>query len=109
MLRVVEGFSSSRYQQRVWVRGEGPEVDDFDDSINNFFEGCDGILVDHQNFGLTEKQFTTLRKFSQDLEAFSDDHYWTPEYINNSEWIKIMSSAQNVLFIFNYQDFCKKE
>ena len=42
-LEIVEGISDKDYQGRVWIRGEGPECDDFDETVCNFFQDGDGI------------------------------------------------------------------
>lgn len=49
--QILEGFidiftrvASKEYQKRIWISGRGPEVDDFDDVVNDFFIECDPIL-----------------------------------------------------------------
>ena len=37
VLETVEHVSNKEYQKRVWIQGEGAEVDDFDETCCNFF------------------------------------------------------------------------
>jgi len=45
--QILEGFidiftrlASKNYQKKIWIKGEGPEVDDFDDTVCDFFGLC---------------------------------------------------------------------
>jgi hypothetical protein len=33
ILETIKGISDKEYQKRVWIRGEGTEVDDFDETL----------------------------------------------------------------------------
>ena len=50
----IAGMSDEEYKERVWVSAEGPECDDIDDTIYDFFDE-DYVLEKHQDFGVTEK------------------------------------------------------
>lgn len=43
-LRNISHISDKEYQKRVWIRGQGPECDDFDETVNYFFGEMDSIL-----------------------------------------------------------------
>jgi len=108
--QIVKGFvkiftriSNKEYQIRVWIEGKGPECDDFDDTVNDFFGECDSILENHKEFGITESQYELLVKFRDAFKAFSDDNYFPHEFIESPEWKKIMEMAKDVLKAFNYQ------
>lgn len=105
-LDIIEGISNKEYQKRVWIRGEGPEVDDFDETVCNFFQDGNGIIEDYKDFGLTEKQYHILVKFREAFEAFCDGPgltYYLPElFIDTPEWYKIVEMAKEVLKAFNY-------
>ncbi len=30
VIEIVSSIADKKYQKRIWIRGEGPEVDDFD-------------------------------------------------------------------------------
>ena len=102
-LDTIEGISNKEYQKRVWIRGEGPEVDNFDEAVCNFFQGGDIILEKNKSFSITDKQYQILKKFHDEFEAFSDKNNWPEDFINTPEWARIMEMAKEVLKAFNYQ------
>ncbi len=104
VLRKTERISDKEYQKRVWIRGEGPEVDDFDETCNYFFDTGRPILEDYKTYGLSATQYHILKKFSDELDIFCDEHSsWPPFFIDTPEWAKIMKRAKEVLEVFNYQ------
>lgn len=104
----IAGMSDKGYQERVWVRGEGSECDDIDDTICDFFDE-DYIIEKYQDFGITDKQYEALIKLRDKLRKFTDTYkvYFpeksTEKLINIPEWKKIMSLANEVLKAFGYQ------
>lgn len=107
---ILEGFidiftriSSLEYQKRVWVNGNGPEVDDFDDTVNDFFGECDSILENYKDFGIRKDQFESLIKFRDAFSAFSHKNDWPNEFIDSPEWKTITKMAQDILALFNYK------
>jgi hypothetical protein len=103
LLETIEGISDKEYQKRVWIRGEGPEVDDFDETVCHFFQEGDGVIEKYKEFGLTEQQYQVLNKFRDQFQAFSDENDFPQEFIETSEWKKIMNTATDVLKAFNYK------
>ena len=103
VLETIEGISSKEYQKRIWVRGEGPEVDDFDETCCNFFGDGDPLLENYKDFGITENQYQILKRFRDEFRAFSDENYWPQEFIDTPEWAKIIELAKNVLQAFNFK------
>lgn len=57
VLETIEGISDKEYQRRLWIRGEGPECDDFDETCCHFSNEGDGVLRDYKDFGITESQY----------------------------------------------------
>lgn len=102
-LRIIDHISDKEYQQRIWIRGEGPEVDDFDETVCHFSQLGDGILEDHVDFGLTECQYRLLENFRSKFEMFYREHDFPQEFINTPEWKKITDMAKEVLTAFNYR------
>ncbi len=98
----IKGISDVDYQKRVWIRGEGSECDDFDETVCYFFETVDSILNDYKDYEITEAQYHLLKKFRENFESFSDKNHWPPFFINTPEWAKIMKMAKDVLRAFNY-------
>ena len=56
VLETIEGISDKEYQKRVWIRGEGSQVDDFDETCCNFFGDGDPLIEHYKDFGITESQ-----------------------------------------------------
>jgi hypothetical protein len=101
-LETMEGISDKEYQKRIWIRGEGPECDDFDETCNYFFDIGDPILKKYKDYGLTIHQYRLLKKFRHKFSAFSDVHSYELEFIETPEWAKIMEMAKEVLKEFDY-------
>ena len=101
-LDVINDVSNKEYQKRVWIEGNGPECDDFDETTCYFFDMGDPILDDYKNFGITDEQYNILVKFRDEFEKFSRTHDLPQEFINSPEWEKIMKMAKEVLDAFNY-------
>lgn len=102
-LRNVSHISDKEYQKRVWIRGEGPEVDDFDETVCYFFDAGDPILENYKDFEVTEDQYNLLKKFRKQFKTFSKENDLPQEFIDTLEWKKIMNMAKNVLETFNYK------
>src|SRR5574342_110764 len=101
-IRNMDHISDKEYQKRVWIRGEGPEVDDFDETVCHFSQEGDGIIEKYKDFGLTEHQCQMLKKFRDQFKAFYDENDFPEEFIDTPEWAKIMDLAKDVLKAFNF-------
>jgi hypothetical protein len=109
--QIVEGFidiftriSSKEFQKRIWIKGEGPEEDGYDDTVCDFFLGCDSIIENYKDFGITESQCNLLSKFRDLFDKFvvESRHYLPEEFIDTPEWGEITDMAKEVLEAFNY-------
>ena len=85
-IRIIAHISDKEYQKRVWIEGNGPEWDDFDETACVFFHEGDSILEKYKDFGITENQHELLVKFHDAFRSFSDDNYFPHEFIESSEW-----------------------
>ena len=103
VLETIEGISDKEYQKRVWIKGEGTQVDDFDETCCNFFGDGDPLIERYKEFGITESQYQLLKGFRDEFRIFSDENNWPPEFIDTPEWEKIMNLAKEVLEVFHYQ------
>ncbi len=101
-LNNIHHISDKEYQKRVWIRGEGPECDDFDETVNYFFGEMDSILDEYKKFRITDSQYQILKKFRDKFRAFSDKHHYEPEFIDTPEWNEIVEMAKEVLRAFHY-------
>ena len=109
-LRMIWVLTEKEYQRKVWVRGEGAEVNDYndyDETVCYFFDDGDYILEKYRYFNITEKQYQILKAFRDEFEEFVDGpgrKYYLPEvFIDKPEWAKIMESAKEVLKAFDYK------
>jgi hypothetical protein len=112
--QILDGFidiftriASKEYQKRIWINGKGPEVDDFDDTVNDFFIECGSILDNYKDFGITDSQYQILKKFRDQFRTFSDENNWPHEFIETPEWEKVTERAKEVLKAFDYKKLRK--
>lgn len=106
-LRNIHGISDKEYQKRVWIRGEGPECDDFTETVCHFFDDGDPILKKYEDYNITKTQYSILKKFRNEFESFCDSPvrpYLPDEFISTPEWTTITEMAKEVLKAFNYQN-----
>ena len=98
LLKIIKNFSSKEYQNKAWIEGNGV---DFDENVCLFFDLGDPIINDFDSFSITKLQLRTLKKFREELEAFSDEHIWPGDFIDSPDWARIMNLAKEVLKAFN--------
>ena len=103
LLETIECVASREYQERVWMRGEGPEVADYDEVVCLFFGDVDGILNNREEFPMTEAQYKLLKYFRDEFCFFVDENDEPQDFIDTPEWARIMQLAQGVLKAFNYK------
>jgi len=102
LLSTIYDISDIEYQKRVWIRGEGPEVDDFEETINYFFDDTEFVCKDYKAYGVSENQYQLLIKFRDAFDTFRDDYHYPLDFIDTYEWKKIMSMAREVTEAFHY-------
>lgn len=100
---IVAHISDKEYQKRIWIRGEGPECDSFDETCCHFFHDGEGVLEKYKDFNITDAQYQSLKKFRDAFRVFSDENDFPEEFIDSPEWEKIMEMAKEVLKMFDYQ------
>ena len=109
IVRIVSHVSDKDYQRRIWIRGEGPECDDFDETCCNFFGDADPLLENYTDYGITNAQYQILKKFRDQFYEFSRDNDWPSYFIDTPEWTKITEMAKEVLNAFNYSKASPRE
>jgi hypothetical protein len=93
ILSVIRKFSDEEYQQRVWVREDGPEVDSIGESYCQIFDdfalegflahpSCDQVLSQDQVSDLNH-----LRKLLDEFEFDNED--LDSDLIKDPRWIEI--------------------
>ena len=93
-------IADQEYQERVWIRGEGPECEDFGEAVCSFFDMGDPVLDDYKNFGVTDSQYLLLKNFRDEFRSFCRGHYHPREFINDPEWKRIIDMAKEVVAKF---------
>lgn len=102
-------ISNESYQERVWIKNEGPECEEIDDAVCDFFDDGDPILDKYEDFGITENQYKALITLREQLDSFIDEYeIFSQEVpaahlIKLPEWKRIMSLAKDVLKAFDYK------
>jgi hypothetical protein len=108
--QIVEGFiaiftriSSKEFQKRIWIMGKGPEMDSFDDTVNEYSIECDSIIENYKYFGITESQCQILKKFRDKFKPFYRENDFPEDFIDTPEWNEITEMAKDVLKEFDYK------
>jgi hypothetical protein len=98
LVSVIRDLADESYQERVWVRGAGPEVDSMAEAICRFFDDYDvnGFLDAGSN--LSSKQRQSLMTLRDALDAFlkqgkADDR----RAIRQPKWHEIQDLAAEAL------------
>jgi hypothetical protein len=106
-LKHISCIADKEYQKRVWIYGEGPEVDSFDDTVCDFFTTCDSILENYKDFKVTDNQYKVLKSLRDQFRIFSDENNHPHEFIESPEWGEIIKIAKQVLQEFDYKKIRK--
>ncbi len=101
-LWIIHGISDKEYQRRVWIRGEGPECDSFDETCCGFFDDYNYVFENYKDYWITDVQYQVLEKLWVKFRAFSRKHDWPPDFIDTPEWDKVTLLAKEVLQAFSY-------
>ena len=111
--QIIEGFlqnifcaSNKEYQWRVWIKGEGPECDDFDEFMNYFSLEGEDIIKNYKNFNITDKQYHLAKKLWDEVDTFdasTERPYLPQDFIDTPEWTKITELAKDVLVAFDWK------
>ena len=62
-LRNISHISDKEYQRRIWIRGEGPECDDFDETCCRFFYDGASVFKNYKDFWITDSKYKILKRF----------------------------------------------
>jgi len=103
IVKTLEEFSSEEFQERVWLRGDGPQVSSYEEAVNRFFDDYDAdelINVQWRDAGLTHDERNKLVAFRETLEAFNKLLPKVPhpaEVLGNPGWPRVRAAARNAL------------
>jgi hypothetical protein len=96
-------ISDKEYQRRIWIHAEGPECGDFDEAVCRYSGSAESILEEYKKYGITETQFSILKKFDEEFRKFWIDNDLPQLFIDTFEWTMITLMAKQVLQAFGYQ------
>lgn len=100
LLRTVEFFSSKKLQEKKWIGGEGPDLDEM---VCIFFDIAHGVLKDYAQFGINDAQYKALQRFYEKLQPFPTGYLFSEEVWKAPGWDELMQLAKEVLVAFNYK------
>ena len=108
LIEALECLSDRSYQERVWIRGEGPEIDDYDEAVCEFSFVVDIINESYRDYGLTDIQHQALNNYKDKFDSFSHglalDLYLPINFIDTEEWDVIMNGAKELLQILHIDE-----
>ena len=100
LLEEIIGIADKEYQRRVWIRGEGPECDDFDEAVCRYSNAADSIFEECKECGISDVQLDLLKKFHKEFKKFWKENDLPQLFIDTPEWTKITLMAKEVLQAF---------
>jgi len=73
--------------------------------VCDFFDDCEPIIQNHQNYGISIKQYQILIELYDKFDQFMESHYpnFGKEFIDTPEWDHIVEMAKEVLKAFDYK------
>ena len=102
LLEEIISIADKDYQRRVWIRGEGPECDDFDEAVCRYSNAADSIFEEYIECGISDVQLDLLKKFHEEFKKFWKQNDLPQLFIDTPEWNKIVLMAKEVLQSFGY-------
>ena len=102
LLETIQWISDKDYQRRIWINAEGPECNDFGETVNMYSSDIDWIFQHYQQCTISEIQILILRKFHNKFKEFWQDNDWPASFIDTLEWNEIVEMAKEVLREFHY-------
>ena len=94
--QIVEPLGNPEYQERVWVRGEGPEISSYDEATMYFNEDCERIFENPEYYEGINKENIKLLQILYNMIAAFDEHIanTTSEYTTRAEHKMILSDPK---------------
>lgn len=100
----LKDMSDIDYQKRVWLRGEGPEVDSYCEFVNTFYPDIENVLENFDDFNLTEQQRIQIARLYNEFDKFKHTYYDEYEFIDSQEWKEIRELAAETLKVLCTKD-----
>ena len=105
-LETIFEISDKDFQERIWIKGLGPECSSFEEAICDFFDDLEPIFKNYKEFEITDAQYEKVIQLRDELQKYCDK---VPEIVNEEEilsdpaWDKIIEEAKEVLKTFDYK------
>ena len=106
ILGAIRDLSDADYQERVWVRGRGPEADSSTEAVCRLLDDYDlaGFLAEGgRQRWLSDDQLAALRAFEVALDKYlapDDDRIDDAVRIASPDWQELRKRAQRTLATF---------
>ena len=100
LVSVIRDLADASYQERVWVRGTGPEVDSMAEAICRFFDDydVDGFLAaSAARSMLSADQLESLTALRDALDAFKQGKAADAGAIRHPKWLEVQGLAAEAL------------
>lgn len=98
----IQCLASKSFQERVWLRGEGPEVSDYNEAILMYYSSIPKIeteALDRLRTAFNNEEIDVIMKFHRVLNVFIQKNGWElthKELMENQEWINVREEAKKV-------------
>lgn len=99
-------ISNQEFQERVWLKGLGPEYSDFDDAICDFFDNGEDIMINYKNYNISDNQFKKINILKNIIKKYCDKipvRAHTKDILSDPDWFEIRKMAKDVLKVFDYK------
>jgi hypothetical protein len=105
ILSAIRDFADADYQERVWARGDGPEVDSSTEAVCRLFDDYDlpGFLSEgRKKHWLSNEQLAALQAFERAVNGYlvRDDRSEDAARIASPEWQELRQRARSTLAAF---------
>jgi hypothetical protein len=105
ILDATRDLADERYQERVWVRGEGPEVDSSTEALVRLMDDYDlpGFIAEAaEKAWVSDEQLASLRRLDTALARYAADDQARDDAarIASREWLRIRELARATLDTF---------
>jgi hypothetical protein len=108
LMRILEAtrdLADARYQERVWVRGEGPEVDSSAEAVSRLVDDYDlaAFIAEAAEKGwISNQQVAALRRLDAALsgDALNGENAADARMVQSRRWQKIRKLALTTLEAF---------
>jgi hypothetical protein len=105
IIEILKVFSSEEFQNRVWLKGQGPEISSYIEAVCELSDFQIDLLIDSEwkKVGLTNIQRDSLVSFRETINEFNKKVPDSPtdlDIISHPDWINVRCQARYALDTF---------